>query len=392
MTLFISYSRRDADAVQVFVQHLREAGHDPFLDTNLSGGQAWWTEILGRIRDCEVFIVALSQNALDSEPCQFELDYARALDLPVVPVQIGDVDSYRLDRIFTQQVIDYRNATVTTGFALINALRNSAALRRPLPDPLPDPPQIPYGYLIDIGDSIRGSEPISHRDQGYHVQRLRQAFRNETDEVVREDIRRLLRVLRNRPETSHMIVGEIDLLLVDLPGQAGWYADPSGSSAQRYFDGSLWTDHVDSETAGEVPTPGTVVAQPLTAPLGSGQPRVAPDSGGAAPSADEQPASDRRLPVESLESARPPDPTVRQAPETNLLVAILSTLFCCFPIGILAIVNAVRVSQLWRNGQDDAARAAAAKAKKYAFWSVLAAIAFWVIFSVTMLVTNGSSS
>lgn len=34
---------------------------------------------------------------------------------------------------------------------------------------------------------------------------------------------------------------------------AGWYPDPSGQAAQRYWDGSEWTDHVD----GFPPPPST---------------------------------------------------------------------------------------------------------------------------------------
>lgn len=32
------------------------------------------------------------------------------------------------------------------------------------------------------------------------------------------------------------------------PGSEGWYPDPSGRHAQRYFDGTVWTDHVVSKT------------------------------------------------------------------------------------------------------------------------------------------------
>ena len=58
-----------------------------------------------------------------------------------------------------------------------------------------------------------------------------------------------------------------------------------------------------------------------------------------------------------------------RAPIPNHLVwAILATLFCCLPGGIVAIVYASRVDSLAAAGQYDAAREASDKAR---FWSML---------------------
>ena len=37
-------------------------------------------------------------------------------------------------------------------------------------------------------------------------------------------------------------------------------------------------------------------------------------------------------------------------PDNNMLWAILSTLFCCLPLGIVAIINAAKVDGLYRSG------------------------------------------
>ena len=36
---------------------------------------------------------------------------------------------------------------------------------------------------------------------------------------------------------------------------AGWYPDPRGEAAQRYWDGSEWTEHVDGSPASAIPPP-----------------------------------------------------------------------------------------------------------------------------------------
>ena len=43
------------------------------------------------------------------------------------------------------------------------------------------------------------------------------------------------------------------------------------------------------------------------------------------------------------------------APDNNLVWAILSTLFCCLPLGIVSIVKAASVNSLWAQGQYDQA-------------------------------------
>ena len=57
--LFVSYSNIDRDKIAVVLGDLRALGHDVWLDEQLSGGQLWWDEILGRIRACDAFLFLL---------------------------------------------------------------------------------------------------------------------------------------------------------------------------------------------------------------------------------------------------------------------------------------------------------------------------------------------
>ena len=57
-------------------------------------------------------------------------------------------------------------------------------------------------------------------------------------------------------------------------------------------------------------------------------------------------------------------------PNNNLVWAILSTVLCCLPTGIYAIILATKVDSLWNSGQYDEARLKAEEAKK---WSMIGA-------------------
>lgn len=66
-------------------------------------------------------------------------------------------------------------------------------------------------------------------------------------------------------------------------------------------------------------------------------------------------------------------------PENNLVWGILATVFCCLPLGIVAIVKANQVSSLWAAGDFAGAQQAADDAKKYSLWSLIAAVIMWVV-------------
>ena len=66
-------------------------------------------------------------------------------------------------------------------------------------------------------------------------------------------------------------------------------------------------------------------------------------------------------------------------PDNNLVWAILSTVLCCLPLGIVSIIKSTNVNTLWAQGQYDEARKAADDAKKFAMWSAGVAVAVWII-------------
>lgn len=82
-------------------------------------------------------------------------------------------------------------------------------------------------------------------------------------------------------------------------------------------------------------------------------------------------------------------------PDSNMLLAILSTIFCCLPTGIYAIILANKVDSLYYAGAYDEAEEAANGAKK---WSIIGAvlaivgILFYVIFFVLLAAGAAASA
>jgi len=73
-------------------------------------------------------------------------------------------------------------------------------------------------------------------------------------------------------------------------------------------------------------------------------------------------------------------------PENHLVWAILSTVLCCLPLGIVSIIKSSQVNSLWAQGQYDAARQSAEDAKKWAMWSAIATVAIYVVIIIVYVV------
>ncbi len=66
-----------------------------------------------------------------------------------------------------------------------------------------------------------------------------------------------------------------------------------------------------------------------------------------------------------------PPPPMQNKPDNYLVLAILTTVLCCLPFGIVAIVYSSKVDGLWNSGNHVAACDYSQKAKK---WSIIAVI------------------
>ncbi len=78
-----------------------------------------------------------------------------------------------------------------------------------------------------------------------------------------------------------------------------------------------------------------------------------------------------------------------QKPDNNLVWAILSTIFCCMPFGIVAIIYAARVDSEWAQGLHQQAIDSSSKAKKWSIISLVSAlifIALYILFYVIFFI------
>jgi TIR domain/Protein of unknown function (DUF2510) len=283
--IFVSYARRDRGAVDALLQDIRRARHDVWVDEELNGGQAWWNTILGTIRGADLFVVALSPDWLNSKACNAELHYAVACNRSILPIMVGRVSPQMAPPIVANaQILDYVERTPDAAISLVTALSMTVP-GAPLPQPLPPEPLVPMSYMNTFRERVDELN-LSFQQQSMLLSELRTHLADEDD---RDSAVELIRRLRRRGDITESIGKEIDALLLNVAGatsaavttqsdassassiSAGWYPDPYGRYAQRYWNGTAWTEHtstggqqfVDSPSSGTQPAANAVAAHTI---------------------------------------------------------------------------------------------------------------------------------
>ena len=274
--LFCSYAREDRDGVKALLEGVSHLRHQVWIDERLSGGQAWWDEILTQIRNCDAMLVAISPALLDSQASALERQYARTLGKPLVPVTIRAVLSDLLPPdLAPLQFIDYTAPGPQAAFSLAAALY-ALPPAPALPDPLPAPPSVPISYMSGLSDRVR-APTLGLDEQLAVVAKLRTALERPRERAAALE---LLHVLNQRNDLYHATAVQIASLIQDqVPVQGpepsselpeppaseapdpaprsdvppGWYPDPSGRYELRWFEDD-WTAWASDR--------GTVVEDP----------------------------------------------------------------------------------------------------------------------------------
>lgn len=216
--VFVSYSRNNLDVVTQLIQDLQAVGIDTWYDQSLTGGQRWWDNILANIRECDIFIFALSPESWASEACKSELGYVVQLSKTVLPVLVADgINLNLLPRpLHGIQVTDCRRGDKEATFALIKSI-NMAPAAAPLPDPLPTPPHVPVSYLSNLSERIESTEPLSSQEQKSLLNELEEGLQKGRSPT---EIRALLLSLKRRDDLLAKVATKIDEMLKSLEDKA----------------------------------------------------------------------------------------------------------------------------------------------------------------------------
>lgn len=167
LRMFISYSRVDRALTAELVTRLRRinGANNVWFDESLHGGDLWWQTILIQIAKCDVFIYLISRDSIESEHCLAELNEARRLRKPVLPVLVRARTPIPPD-LSVIQYVDMSAGitldTVTDLEAAINTL--SENLSSEAPTPLTEAPvSLPTNTLHELEAAISAPKQTKKR-------------------------------------------------------------------------------------------------------------------------------------------------------------------------------------------------------------------------------------
>lgn len=80
-----------------------------------------------------------------------------------------------------------------------------------------------------------------------------------------------------------------------------------------------------------------------------------------------------------------------EPPPNYLVWSILSTIFCCLPLGVASIVFAAQVNSKFAGGDLAGAQESSRKAKQFAIWSAAAGVIVFVLYIIGIVALAAGS-
>ena len=109
-SIFISYSRTDADVAGFIARVLEEQGMDVFIDyEQLIGGEDFTRRLAMEISTRDALVFLLSRDSINSRWVRAEVDWAFNHDKHIIPVMLELVDLSRFFYLISVQQIDFTN-------------------------------------------------------------------------------------------------------------------------------------------------------------------------------------------------------------------------------------------------------------------------------------------
>jgi hypothetical protein len=140
------------------------------------------------------------------------------------------------------------------------------------------------------------------------------------------------------------------------------------------------------------PPPPPSGDQPTQPQWGTNPPEGQPGGQPAQPGQPGQPGQPYGSPQYGAPQYGQPYGQPAGSPPPNYLVwAILSTIFCCLPLGIASIVFAAQVNGKYAAGDVAGAQESSRKAKQFAIWSAVVGVVVGALYAVAVVAAGVGS-
>lgn len=89
--IFISYAHKNTDRVLPIIAALQSRGFRVWYDAGIEAGSEWPEYIAQHLKNCGCFVAFITEEALESQNCRREINYAISKNLPMLAVYLAEV-------------------------------------------------------------------------------------------------------------------------------------------------------------------------------------------------------------------------------------------------------------------------------------------------------------
>lgn len=208
MRLLISYVHANRNLVDELALRLESAGHLVWYDKETIGSHPWWQQILYEIEQCEVFLYVLSPVANDSLACRTEVDYALAINKPVLVITARQAKLP--DALATTPQIDATHMPVLELMPALN--QKLASLREGIltgkfhsPKPVPARPGFPLPP--DAVDQFKKRNADLRATSQMEISQMLYELKQVATSGEGEEAKQARAILRQMANSTHLTVG-----------------------------------------------------------------------------------------------------------------------------------------------------------------------------------------
>lgn len=104
---FVSYAHKDSDRVLPIIEKMQNKGYNIWFDAGIEAGTEWPEYIAERLYGCATFLAFVSPNAMDSQNCRQEINFAVELKKQALIIHLDDTEiplGFQMRLGFTPQI------------------------------------------------------------------------------------------------------------------------------------------------------------------------------------------------------------------------------------------------------------------------------------------------
>lgn len=218
--IFVSYSHLDQREVVSDLEQLSRLGFRIWYDERILVGRAWSASIEDHIKRCQLFVIFVSKDALDSDNVLAELELAKTVKktsgLTILPVFLADdISNTNFDYIFLRRLqgvekYKYRSSSTEYYLDLVGKLESIAPGTRE-DDLERDSTILGLGYLPTFKDLLCDDKTLTHEEQEERRRTLVLDMRKEARPITAYRIANMFQLTSDTTQALQHL-GELKIL------------------------------------------------------------------------------------------------------------------------------------------------------------------------------------